>query len=309
MIDLNKAPLIPDWSHYQAPGGAQPDWPKIYDEVASGQVAALIFKATENMAVDSTFETFRQKAIDGNVPWMCYSFLRPGDTTATIEHAIREVGPKTILCIDFEAANLPVPDAEHWQTLVEHELGRPGLMYRGRWLPPLTVNGRQVSQEPSARMLDWLWWYPQYPSNPNSPPAVTPLDGTPGNPPGRAPFLWQYTGNGRLGGVGPATDLSRLCCPLETFKHWYATGELIPWAVSPVPAVLNTTLPIGQHSSGLEALEVQRRLIAAGFSVGATGADSHIGPMSWAAILRYEQKFGLPAGPVTLAAMASVAGA
>lgn len=292
---------MPDWtsgadlSRWQA----RPEFDRLVDD----GIKYVILKATQNMTVDPDFDFNRNEAEKRGMPHFAYAWLLPGDDDDVIEHFVAVVGKGTVAALDWEQAGVMARVTERWQDLIESELGREGLCYRGKW-PPFPA---------TPRIARWPWWYAQYPGTATAAPRVPIWDGT-GTPDWSSEALiWQWTGAGREPGIATAIDLDRIACPWDVFKGWYDTGVWKgvdrPKPVPPPPPQLSaTTDPITRTlivgSSGRDVTKLQLRLSTLGLPVR---ADGEYGPFTRGAVAQFQRQHGLSvdgiAGQRTVAAL------
>jgi GH25 family lysozyme M1 (1,4-beta-N-acetylmuramidase) len=292
MSDWSKLLIGVDVSHYQG----KPDW----DKLKSDGITFAVIKCIDGGAIDAEFEFNRQAAIDRDIPWLPYAYLRPGDSAATVATFCDAVGETGIpAALDWEAKDVPASVMEQWIDASHTQLGRAPLAYYGLYPPaPLTPKIRQCVR-----------WYPQYPGSPTADPKIPPWDGrTAVTDWSKCWFIWQWTGTGSIPGIGGAVDLDRLSCSAGVFLNWYATGNLPAMAAAPLPppGSLPITRTLRLHSTGADVAALQQRLLDLGF---ATSVDGIFGPQTEQSVMAFQGTRGLGAdgivGPLTLHALES----
>lgn len=281
MSDWSKLLIGVDVSHYQG----RPDW----DKLRADGIAFALIKCSEAGAIDEQFEFNRQAAIDHDIPWLPYAFLRPGDDEAAMAKFFDAVGRAGIpAALDWEASDVPASVMERWIDVSQARSGRAPLAYYGLYPPaPLTPKIRQC-----------LRWYPQYPGSATADPKIPPWDGrTAVTDWSKCWFIWQWTGSGSIPGVGGAVDLDRLSCSAGVFQNWYATGNLP--AVAPPPGPPPGSLPITRvlrlHATGADVAALQQRLQDLGFAIS---VDGTFGPLTQQAVIDFQNSQGLTADGV-----------
>lgn len=286
MADYSSLPLVVDASHYQ---GALD-----FGTLVADGVVAVALKATQGVGTDPDFVSNRAGAIAAGMPWLAYVYVQPDDDLTTMQHFSAVVGPGAIAMLDIEAPGIAAPVVERWMDWIEGQPGgRQGVAYYGMW-PPMTV---------TDRIAKWPRWFPEYPQDISAGPSVPPWNGQAITDWSECWLLWQYTGQGRLSGVAPAIDLSRLACSTADFQAWLSTGTLPTQPAAPVsPLSLSTDIYL--NCSGPNVAALQQRLVSLGYVVG---IDGQYGPQTRGAVVAFQISMGLTAdgivGAATIAAL------
>lgn len=222
-----KTPPVYDVSSWQM----IPDWTKV-----TPKPALVILRATYGSAmVDGTYASYYKGAKAAGFPvWGYHFFLYNQDWSTQADAFLNTVKSAGITVsfvpiIDIEgypsSAGISVATAngmiENWLKKVEADLGRACYIYSSKnYLSQL-----YTTTPPAWLTAPWrLLWIAGYPSDPNAysdmPTSYLPI----GIPITRV-ALWQYSGNGVVGGIsGNSVDLSDM-------TDWYE----IKWNSAPIP--------------------------------------------------------------------------
>lgn len=203
MSDYDDLPLGVDVSHFQE----TVDWAAVK---AAGAGFAVI-KATQGLGTDPLFLVNADGAADVGLITFVYPFLTPQDTPATVAHFL-EVTGGMVPALDWERAGVSSMVVERFIKGYEDKSGRTGLAYYGL-SPPDKL---------TALIETWPRWFPEYRT---AGPRIPAWDGV--SPPdwGNEWLIWQYTGTGRIQGVGTDIDLNRCAVPLDVLRRWHDTGS------------------------------------------------------------------------------------
>ncbi len=163
-----------------------------YDGVAGGGfqlarrfgIVGVIHKSSEGLGiVDSRYATRRASAVAAGMLWGCYHFIRSGNMKNQAEFFLRAASSndKTLVSLDYEVDNVNPSAAREFIELVESKIGRKVVLY----------SGNTIKEKLGSRHDPW-WaerrlWLAQYATKWTVQASW------------RAPWLWQYTGDG----VGP----------------------------------------------------------------------------------------------------------
>lgn len=276
MPDWQTLPFAVDLSHHNG----TIDW----DRLAAQKPAVVFLKASERQWTDPAFERNRKAATDRGLLWLPYIFLRPDDGDRTIRYFLDLIGDKSIpAALDWEAPGVPSAVVEAWIDALEAETGRTAIAYYGLY-PPAAATAK-IGRCPR--------WFPQYPGSATASPRLPAWDGSPDPDWRKCWLVWQWSEKGGVAGISGNVDMNRLACSVEQFAAWYRTGSFDADPAAPQPSIVArpTTAqprPIrGPGDHGDDVAELQRRLIAKGYDVGAAGADGWFGKDTEAALWRF----------------------
>jgi lysozyme len=177
----------------------------LHDAVDDG-IRGVIHKASEGAAQPARevprYNERRQIAADIGLLWGAYHFIRPGKILDQAHRFVdlAEPGVNTLLALDHEDPRVPLRDAVAFLQEVHRETGRMPKLYSGHVL-------KEQLARVGADVVEFLkgvpLWLAQYGAAPSWPATVW-----------RAPWLWQFTGDGQgplphhVAGVDGVCDIS-----------------------------------------------------------------------------------------------------
>lgn len=177
-------------------------------------VLGVIHKLTEGTGyVDDKVAARYHLALDADLLWGVYHFIRPGKIAEQARHFLAQAkgvaNPETIFVLDYEDAGVSLDDCLQFLELVEVETGRTPIIYSGHVLK------EKLGGKPNANLARYPLWLAQY-----GPEAVL--------PPGWDNYwLWQFTDKGTVPGINPPTDCNAYDGPTEQMvAEW--RGEEAP---------------------------------------------------------------------------------
>jgi GH25 family lysozyme M1 (1,4-beta-N-acetylmuramidase) len=144
-------------------------------------VRGLIHKATEGEnIVDQKYRSRRPLAIQADLLWGAYHFLRPGDMEMQAQHFLDAAQPddKTLVAIDHEDDRVSLGELVDICTHIANKLGRKPVIYSG-WLIK-----EQLGHNIRGFLAEHKLWLAQYGPTPVCPSCWKDY------------WLWQYTGDG-----------------------------------------------------------------------------------------------------------------
>lgn len=245
-----------DYSHWQCPPstGHMPDAARMK---ADG-IEFVILKAWEGSSPDPNFAENLKDAEAAGMPVMAYVYLHAGDDAARMRACFDAIGD-TVLCLDWEDAQVKAGTVEAWMDAYEARYGRRGLCYYGLYPPA----------EPTPRIGQWPRWFPRYASA----PGLLAWDGIDPRPDWRDCWaIWQCSDKGRVDGIDGNVDMNQLAPALSI-------EELVRWLGNDRP-------PRPQIDLVKPAIErLQLALNVAGYDAGEP--DGLWGPLTQAAIEEY----------------------
>ncbi len=205
-----------DISHYQP----SVDFPA----VKTAGIAAVFIKATEGVGyTDASWSAHTAAATAAGLLVGSYHFCTGAPPQEQADHFLGVVTPVvgSVVMLDFEH-NPSGPTASADQvaqlgTIIEKVIGRPPLIYCGRWQIPV----------PHPVLSTWPLMLPEYGK-------------TPYCPPGWSTWLFhQYTGSGHVGGIDGDVDRSVFAgTQAELIAWWKPASSAIPVpAIRPVPVL------------------------------------------------------------------------
>jgi len=183
-------PRVADISHYN----------RVTDLAAAKAfgIRGIIHKASQGLTYrDEEYARRRVMAADAGLLWGAYHFNTGHDVAEQVENFLEAADPddNTLLCLDFEDnpnSNMSIRQAAQFIELVEQQAGRQVVLYSGNRLKTQIVKADAATVAVIARCRFWLCQY--------GPTPKLRDDGGRPLPFGEAPWLWQYTGDGK----GPA---------------------------------------------------------------------------------------------------------
>jgi lysozyme len=218
-------PRVIDLSHHNA-------IPQSLVPAKQAGIIGLIHKCTEGSThADTKVEARHYLALQANMAWGLYHFMRPGDMQAQARwfidsaHRLGVIDDKTLLCADHEDHNVPLDDLIEWLEAVEGITGRVPIIYSGHVMKDQCASG----QYPTKYKL-WLCHY---------------TTGTPTLPEGcDAYWLWQYSDSATVAGITPPTDVNHFEGSDEDFlASWSGGTEIVsPIPPAPVSGVVNVSI-------------------------------------------------------------------
>jgi len=169
-------PVIVDLSHF--------DDVRDWDAVKTFGILGVINKATEGPGlIDKTYAIRRTPALDHDILYGAYHFLRPGDPVAQADHfldvALNVAKPgELLLALDHEDAQVPLDNAKRWLRHVFEKTGRRAVLYSGFLIK------KQLGDGPDPFLKQHRLWLSHFSSRPRCPKNWT------------APWIIQFTGDG-----------------------------------------------------------------------------------------------------------------
>ncbi len=160
------------------------------DEVSSFPAArqfgirGVIHKATEGRTrTDSAYARRRPNAAKAGLLWGAYHFMRPGDPVRQADYFVDKAkpDPQTLVAIDHEDARVPLADAIKFMRRVEERIGRKVVLYSGFLIKEQI---RRATAAEKSYLAGRRLWLSHFGAKPKWPPTW------------RAPWLWQFTGDG-----------------------------------------------------------------------------------------------------------------
>jgi lysozyme len=209
------SPLVIDLSHW--------DEAHDYAKVKAAGIVGVIYKATQgSSSVDVTYASQRAAAVSNGLLWGAYHFGDGSSVATQVENFLRhaDVLAGDLFCLDYEdnpESQMSIGQAGDWTSEVEDALGRQNqlVLYSGN-----TIKETMRPQDQpfwSSRRL----WLAEYGHK-----ATIPA-------PWAKYWLWQYTDNATVAGVGIQIDGSYFDGSAEQLKAEWATGR----AISPLPPI------------------------------------------------------------------------
>jgi len=169
-------PVIVDLSHF--------DDVRDWDAVKTFGILGVINKATEGPGlIDKTYPIRRTPALDHDILYGAYHFLRPGDPVAQADHfldvALNVAKPgELLLALDHEDAQVPLDNAKRWLRHVFEKTGRRAVLYSGFLIK------KQLGDDLDPFLKQHRLWLSHFSSRPRCPKNWT------------APWIIQFTGDG-----------------------------------------------------------------------------------------------------------------
>jgi lysozyme len=168
-----------------------------FEAIYKAGIRGVIHKATEgNTLTDFAYAERREVALDEGLLWGAYHFLRPGDMEGQARRFVDTAAPTeaTLLAADHEDGKVSLLSLLEFMHEVHNEVGRFPLLYSG-FLIKEQIATAHVSDKGAFRLT--RLWLAQYATTPKWPSAIW-----------GKPFLWQYTGNGKIDGISGHVDLN-----------------------------------------------------------------------------------------------------
>ena len=144
-------------------------------------VRGMIHKSSEGEhLVDEKYAARRPLAVNADLLWGAYHFLRPGDMEAQAKHFLDAAQPddRTLVAIDHEDDRVSLGQLIEICTYVSDKLGRRPVIYSG-WLIK-----EQLGHNIRGFLAEHRLWLAQYGPTPVCPSCWASY------------WLWQYTGDG-----------------------------------------------------------------------------------------------------------------
>ena len=184
-------------------------------QVKADGVQFAFIKASEGLAVDSTFASHWAGAASVLIPRGAYHYFRQ-ESDAAVQAAVfaNAVGASELgLVVDIEAQFAKIPQADFVQRLltflgvIERLSGKKPMIYTGKYIwADLTGNPSWAA--------DYPLWIAQYPFGNVIPPISTVRGMTPDLPIGWKTYAyWQYSSAGRVPGITGNVDYD-ISCPV-----------------------------------------------------------------------------------------------
>lgn len=157
-------------------------------------IVGIIHKLTDGTGfIDSKASTRYKLVQDTGLLWGVYHFLRPGQIKRQVDFflstAAHLMDDNTLLCCDYEVADIPLTDVLRFLQAVENQTMHSPVLYGGSILKEAGGAGK-VKELANYRL--WLAQYGQL--------AVLPKGY-------KKYWLWQYSQTGQINGISGSVDL------------------------------------------------------------------------------------------------------
>jgi lysozyme len=161
-----------------------------------------------------------------------YHFIRPGNISKQIDFFLSTAAPlmddDTLLCCDYEDAEVSLVDVLNFLTHVETQTGRSPVLYGGSILKEAILSENHGAAT-AAKLAKYRFWLAQYGPTAKLPKGFDKL------------WLWQYSETGKMAGITGNVDLDFFDgTQQELISQWSGKQDSAPAKSDTVPAV---TLP------------------------------------------------------------------
>lgn len=269
---------------------------------------AVIVKATQgNSYVNPYFAAWVNKALSLGRKVGTYHYATGIGVEAEVDHYLKVVGPyigKVILCLDWEtqnnaagrnaAFNYPAY-AEKFLDLVKERTGVTPVIYMSKSVCRFHNWGSVAQKYPL--------WVAQYANYSPMGWVENPWTDTRGYGAWDKPLLFQYTSSGRIPGYSGALDLS---LAYTDGAGWDALASGADGKNEPLKVDTSRYPTVKMWNRSEYVRLLQQALTARGYPVH---NDSIFGPLTWAAVRRFQKDHGLQVdgivGPKTWSALFS----
>lgn len=184
-------PKVLDLSHFDP----KPDW----ESLIHAGIVGVIQKATDGASfVDPTYASRRAEVLPTRLLFGAYHFWRPGDAVTQARHflsVLASSAPAPLLAVDYEVPGGTIGDLISFIQQVEIRAGKKMVVYGNK--PYL---GEQLAAATEDQFAFFaarrLWWAEYEIAEPVCPKCWA------------APWLWQYSEDGKVPGVNAKVDLN-----------------------------------------------------------------------------------------------------
>jgi lysozyme len=201
--------------------------------VRKSGILGVIHKATEGTSyVDDTYAERMNPALDADLCWGAYHFLKHGSVPQQMDHFADncDIPPGGRVAIDYEDTACTLDDLQQ------------ALEALGSCDPTWQIaiySGHLIKDQVGTKSFPWLQphslWLAQYTSGtPSWPKQIWP-----------SWSLWQYTDQGSVSGITPPTDLNAWNGSDENLVLWFEPAETPPKpAPEPTPLVVTVGIEV-----------------------------------------------------------------